>query len=477
MQPVKSIYLKVIVVLMCFVSMGNAQSYRNVYQWPFSEQSIWNTPIGSNAVYLDAQIQQAFAAGMTVDEEIISLDRNAPMIDVYINNAQWNPSLNRCPIEGPLMFSVPLPTSFIISPATWDGSTPNSQTALLMPDGVSLRGTQPLARCQPGFATSRWQVADVNIYSEGSLGMHGGSKLSALGGTLRLGELRPSSGPIKHSLKVNLFGAKNYNYTPSNQGYRWPAIAADSYAPSNYGTQRTNPIVEACRMGALLALKPDFDINAIGFETEPAKILAQAFKDYGAYIVDDTAWDVYALCTEWSPNGKFTEQFQTDWGFPMSVYNKNNAWARDMDKIFLNLHVVDNNSPTAIGGGGTPRAALAPPFEPDCLAGVNGTSVPVELESTVLSGTSVKLDWMEVHNATGYAVEYKLASESAWSSPLPATTTTLTVNGLSEGETYDWRLSATCPTFSSNAAAANFTTQAATSTATCSTCGTVNVVK
>ena len=46
----------------------------------------------------------------------------------------------------------------------------------------------------------------------------------------------------------------------------------------------------------------------------------------------------------------------------MSTKEKNTAWSRDMDKIFLNLHIVVNNSPESIGGGGKPRVPLAPPL-------------------------------------------------------------------------------------------------------------------
>jgi hypothetical protein len=37
-------------------------------------------------------------------------------------------------------------------------------------------------------------------------------------------------------------------------------------------------------------------------------------------------------------------------------------WIRDLDRIFGNLHVVANNGRDSIGGGGTPRQPLAPPF-------------------------------------------------------------------------------------------------------------------
>ncbi|HMF72337.1 MAG TPA: hypothetical protein VK616_12745, partial [Flavitalea sp.] len=91
------------------------------------------------------------------------------------------------------------------------------------------------------------------------------------------------------------------------------------------------------------------------FETEPGKILAKAFQNYGAYIVDDTGWNVFAIETEWSPGGRFVDEFKSNWGFSFAESNKNTPWTRDMNRIFLNLHVVDNNSSSSIGGGGKPR--------------------------------------------------------------------------------------------------------------------------
>jgi hypothetical protein len=194
-------------------------------------------------------------------------------------------------------------------------------------------------------------------------GAHGGSGLSAIGGTLRLGELTPTSGPIRHALKVNIFGKKNIFYDAETRGFRWPAKRADGYAAKNYYTERKAETVKACRMGALLALPAKMNLDSLGFETKPARILAEAFQNYGAYLVDDTAWDVYAIITEWSPEGRFDDQFRKDWGFSMKESKKDTPWARDMDRIFLNLHVVDNNSATTIGGGGTPRMPLAPDFK------------------------------------------------------------------------------------------------------------------
>jgi len=43
----------------------------------------------------------------------------------------------------------------------------------------------------------------------------------------------------------------------------------------------------------------------------------------------------------------------------MKQSSKETPWGRDMDRIFLNLHIVVNNSPESIGGGGKPGVPLA----------------------------------------------------------------------------------------------------------------------
>ncbi len=360
MRNLVFIFFVIIEAHICYGQLDSAT--RDPYKWPFSQKSIWNMPIGSEARYIHAGIQKATAFGMTKDEDIIVLSPGSPLTDIFINNAEWDANKDRCTKDGNLLFEAPIPENFVVSKNTWDGTTPNSGLAVLMSDGVTIKQTQPFARCQPNdFGTSKYVFSDVNIYSDGYYGAHGGSGLSAIGGTLRLGELMPNS-VIRHALKVNLYAARNLYYNSKTKGYRWPALRADSYASSTYGSLRTENVVKECRMGALLALPVWMDIDSIGFETEPAKILARAFQNYGAYIVDDTYWDVYAIVTEWSPDGRFSDEFENQWGFSFTPSSKNTPWARDMDRIFLNLFIVDNNSKDSIGGGGNPLLPLAPKF-------------------------------------------------------------------------------------------------------------------
>src|SRR3989449_8587732 len=152
-------------------------------------------------------------------------------------------------------------------------------------------------------------------------------------------------------------------------------------------------------MGSLLALPPSFDVNAMGLETgEPAKILAHAFQDYGAYTVDDAAWSVYAVATEYSPSGKVDDEFGAAWNFTISPANRDVPWARDMDRIFGALAVVDNwdsstwqtvsaSNGTLGAGLGAPRVAWAPDFGP----GSPDTVPPVA--SASLSGTTGAANW------------------------------------------------------------------------------------
>lgn len=341
-------------------------SGRDPYVWPFASDSIWNLPIGASASYVAGHIKQANSAGMTTDPDVILLTPTAPSTAVYQNNDGWSGG-SRCNPQGGVLFNGPIPSDFVVPGAT-PSSTPNYATAILMPDNHTLAQGQPMARCTAGNpATMMWYNENEDLYGLGVSGGHGGSMLSSIGGTIRLGELVPG-GVIRHALKVNLYGHDDYFYDSTTKGYRWPATTADSYASGVYGGT-----VPALRMGSLLALPPGLNVSAMGLETQPAHILAQAFQDYGAYTVDDTGWSVYAIETEFSPNGHVEDEFQQVWGFSMTPSSKNTAWARDMDRIFGNLSVVDNwnqagwatvaaSNGTQGAGGGAPRVPWAPPL-------------------------------------------------------------------------------------------------------------------
>jgi hypothetical protein len=123
-------------------------------------------------------------------------------------------------------------------------------------------------------------------------------------------------------------------------------------------------------MGALLALRPDFDTNQL--KSQPAKIIAQAMKNYGAYLVDDAARDCFALPTAWEATGRVRQEFERAWGFafitnwPVVAGIPNSAnWLSDLGVLARNLYVISNNDSNNIGGGPTSdlinrRAPIAP---------------------------------------------------------------------------------------------------------------------
>ena len=322
---------------------------RNKFLWPFASTSIWNMPIGRGAAYVPANIALPTIQTLTADQDIIVMDPSAPMVLLAHSGAGWSGG-DRCAVSGPTLTAVPIPASFLVA-----SNGHNDALAVLMPDGQTVIQAQPFARCTPaGPATALALAPTDNLYTNGILGAHGGSGLSSLGGTLRLNELVPG-GQIRHALKVNLDAAADLYPSP---GYRWPAIRHDSCAPSCYGGT-----VPALEMGSLLAIPTSVNINALGLETAPARMLAWTLQNYGAYVADNTARSVFSIETEDSPSGSVVNQFQQTWGYAFQApAGSGTPWSHDINLILAHLAVVANNSPTTIGGGGSPLQPLAPPI-------------------------------------------------------------------------------------------------------------------
>ncbi len=322
---------------------------RDKYRQPFSSDSIWNMPIGSAAVYVPAEI--GTTDGITVDEEYwLVTDASMPLRPFY-TNATFGPG--RCE-TATYQFDIRIPDDFVVGDAS-AGHTPNAVAAILLPDGRTIEQMNPISRCDRGGPlVAGWRAATVDIYGPGTLGGHGGSHLSSIGGSLRLGELTGSA-PIRHVLKVNLYGHRFLSQAES--GFRWPATAADALALGHPDDENSYAgDVPALRMGSLLALPQGLDITSLGLTTEAATKLAWTLQNYGAYVVDDTSWDVHAIDAEVG----VAEEFQVAYGFAMQA--SSGSWYEDMMTLFGALAVVDNNAPGTVGGGGAPRQPLAPPI-------------------------------------------------------------------------------------------------------------------
>jgi hypothetical protein len=141
-------------------------------------------------------------------------------------------------------------------------------------------------------------------------------------------------------------------------------LTADSGATSSYGSANNNQNT-AMKMGALLAIPASVDINSLGLLSDPGRQIAWTMQNYGAYIVDSTGGPAFAIEAEVGPDGSVRQQFQNDYGMPLEQrVNSATPWSKDIQKIVTALRVVNNNSPSSVGGGGTPRQPLAPPIAP-----------------------------------------------------------------------------------------------------------------
>ncbi|HYM14368.1 MAG TPA: hypothetical protein VEZ14_02285 [Dehalococcoidia bacterium] len=316
--------------------------------WPFSSTGIWNMPIGSGAAYIPAGI--APASSVSIDEEFILFPSPAdPLVPVY-TNAIWG--AGRCQ-EISYAYDINLPDGFVVQDAA-PPYTPNAVAAILSGDGRTLKQMNPVSRCQPGGAlTAGWLAPDQDIYGDGILGGHGGSGLSGIGGSIRLGELTGPD-PIRHALKVNLWGQRWLS--PSDGGFRWPAVHADASYNDPQARNGYGGALPQLRMGALLAIPPGVDISALGLKTDAARKLAWTMQNYGAYVVDNTTWDSHALDVQ----SGVAAEFRAAYGYGIEA--SQGPWFDDVMKIFAALSVVDNNAPSSVGGGGVPREPLAPPI-------------------------------------------------------------------------------------------------------------------
>ncbi|GAA4738702.1 hypothetical protein [Actinomycetospora chibensis] len=296
---------------------------RDLYTHPFAWDSVWNLPLAQSAQFAPFNTQ---ARDVYLDIENISVDPAFPVreavsprtrVDVHVD-----PGLSA------------------------DGSYNNCSTFLAdTPDAETVVAGQPL-RLRPGGDPS-YDVSfpAVPLRGDGRLGCHGGSNLSGIGGTIRVGEMSKPE-PLRHPLKINL--NCELSCSTAQEGYRWPAFRADGAFQDVY--RGPDPRVN---MGTLMGLPPDADLSWI---TEPdTRKIAEAFRDYGAYVVDETGGE---------PSNALNAQAGAQDEIP-------NIDSRQMVRLFTSLSIVTNSTEATPGGGalGTPRRApCALPF-PDGTGG------------------------------------------------------------------------------------------------------------
>ena len=312
---------------------------RDPWLQPFDPKSIWNMPIGANARYEAVDLPKPGFAGVD-RERFFRLKATDPLRDIR-EPSSWG---KRWP-GGRVLGQMPAPDDLIIPDAA-PPHTPNECTAFLMPDGHTLRQLEPTCRVEKGGPIVGYPRDGEDIYGMGIHGTHWGSGLSAIGGSVRRGELT-SKEPIRHAIKLNLWGHW-LTYEGKTPGYRWPADRADNAAKANYHGKNSKLV-----MGSLLALPPNLTGKGLGLTTEVGGKLFYALQNYGAYVSDDSGWDDVDLCAEVGVEDEVKARYGLDLvGGSGPIYD-------DKVRLIRALKVVDNNGPDTVGGGGKPRRPLA----------------------------------------------------------------------------------------------------------------------
>ncbi len=376
---------------------------RDPWEWPFEATSIWNMPIGSAAEFQYADLGAAANVGVDV-QHLLELNADDPVREFY-GSPGWEPV--RCGGDDALGFSLPIPDDWIV-PDVGDspyGYTPNGTFAFRLPDSDDIAEGNMVSRCEPGgrVYVPKWKRYPDNrkIQSLRGDGLQGGgqgaSGLSALGGTIRKGELTDDE-PIRHALKINPYADVYCYYSEEIPGFRWPAVSADRYAPGQYSG--TNPEIV---MGSLFAIPRGITAECLGLESPAARKLFFTLQNYGAYFTEDAAWDVWDLIVERDVEVEFQEAF----GISMS----DKLWRDDVNKLMQSLYVVVNNGPESVGGGGEPLQPLAPGFGDSTSFSQPDVTNRSTLEFTQVPGSGRSYRFAAAVDVTVHSVDGRLVAE------------------------------------------------------------------
>lgn len=323
----------------CFwENLGDSQpppGPRNATLWPFASSSAFNRPIGSGASgnYVDHPAIRSMGANInrTSHSIVLSISQSSfplvhitfaaqcdagvsfPALDLRIESGVTGADPQACPRDG--FLNVISTDGYAYGFQRFNRTGTNAGTAnrhqLYSHDHVLTGVGYPSS---DGFQGRGHWVSGFNIAA----------------GVMRKWELQEVADGNRLIFNHVLMAAlpREILKDPGTGGrsatYRWPA----SYADNSY-TQQTGTVL----MGSLLAIQPSLDIEAQSW-TDGAKVLARTLQRYGAYV-GATAGGGLKFYAEASGSSAVVSQMLTN-----------------IDAIRDNIRVIDNNSPTAIGGGG-----------------------------------------------------------------------------------------------------------------------------
>ena len=364
----------VLILILCSGALG--QNGRDWRTWPFSRSSPWNQPIGSRAQYETVRGLSSIPAGLNYNNRwtssIIIASSTDPIVPVLFNPASGTQSTwvflanggktcgNGDAVEAKLKSTtstvVPFPANYYSTVATpktnlWvlpknyqpaaqhyvahlpTGSCPSADTDALMavfqPNGLVLDTINTVVMSNGTIITSMASYINARADGTGSSNGRRASMLPSFAGLIRKGEI--SSGHIPHAL------AALAPQSLLEAAAVWPAAAFD----------RSSHYTGTLPMGSLLAIPPAIDLTRLGLSPQ-GLLIARAAQNYGVYLVD-------------SGGGGLT--FLAEFGDPEIRWKGTSTappWWHDVLIIAHNLQRVVNNTASTPGGGGTPRAPLAP---------------------------------------------------------------------------------------------------------------------
>jgi hypothetical protein len=291
---------------------------RNVWDWPFSVESPWNTSVGSRAMYARVSTPGWPPKNLT----------NAVLIRPIIVAGGTNARINLLAPEEP-----PRPLRY---PESWSPeSTPGEIVCAIFPaDNLCCEMTEPM----------RLPSGDIRVRERHSMDVLGHGvgwswprprviAGSAFAGLIRRGELTFG---IEHALALAI-NARHINGDNGYDGHRWPGVPVAPELVRQFGTEGN------LALGALLALPPSVEVSSLGVGTAgPGFEIARALQDYGAYVVQTTDGELKLIAA-------------ADAGLPPDI-------DEIMTRLVPHLQLISNSSSRNIGGGGERRRLPAPPL-------------------------------------------------------------------------------------------------------------------
>ena len=300
---------------------------RSAAQWPFSQFSPWNHPLGSNADYQVIRSEDfSVNGGVSVNivrwsHPVFVATESDPIRDIYQRGTKFSQARIRVP------------------EAARPDPEEDSHLHIINPQHTRVMELYKAEVSATGRIVAEW-VVENDLHGPGIFTRWHGARAyggSAIGGLVRRGELKSE---IRHALAVAVNGSALNKNGPYGKPYVWPACEADYAWRTHYATRGN------LYMGSLLAIPADVDLASIGVGTSgPAFEIARALQNYGAYITDAAGANIV---------------FYVE---PIAKHDVPADLEDQLATIITRLHVVANNGPRTIGGGGTPRRPLAPPLK------------------------------------------------------------------------------------------------------------------